>query len=227
MSNGPRTLVYVDGFNLYYGAVKGTELKWLNIVALSRRLLPSHDVLGVKYFTAIVSGKDDPQSPIRQQTFIRALRAIGEIEIFLGLFSSHDVWRPLTVPSVNNPWKEHQFYATSRICAQVVDTKEKGSDVNLAAHLLNDAWLDRYDAAVIISNDSDLATAIELVKQHKKKTIGIVNPRRNKPLTAELNRLADFRHTIRANDLTSCQLPSPIPGTNITKPIEWQTPAKT
>ena len=36
-----RTWVYVDGFNLYYGAVKGTPYKWLNLVELAKRLLPS------------------------------------------------------------------------------------------------------------------------------------------------------------------------------------------
>ena len=36
-------------------------------------------------------------------------------------------------------------------------TEEKGSAVNLAVHLLNDGWLDAYDCAVVISNDSDLA----------------------------------------------------------------------
>ena len=31
-----RTVVYVDGFNLYYGALKGTSWKWLDLVALSQ-----------------------------------------------------------------------------------------------------------------------------------------------------------------------------------------------
>ena len=65
-----RTSVYVDGFNLYYGAVKGTPYKWLD-----------HRILTIKYFTAGVSGKLDPRPPIRQQTYWRAIRshkAIGE-----------------------------------------------------------------------------------------------------------------------------------------------------
>ena len=47
---------------------------------------------------------------------------------------------------------------------QVYKTEEKGSDVNLALHVLNDAWLDQYDCAVIVSNDSDLAESLRLVK---------------------------------------------------------------
>ena len=104
---------------------------------------------------------------------------------------------------------------------QVRDSKEKGSDVNLAAHVLNDAWLISYDVAIIFSNDSDLATAISLVKTHKKKVIGIVNPYRTKGMASELRQLADFKQEIRTKDLSACQFPTPIPGRNIVKPNKW------
>ena len=52
-----RTFVYVDGFNLYYGALKGTPWKWLDLPALFAKVLqPHHDILAVKYFTARISG---------------------------------------------------------------------------------------------------------------------------------------------------------------------------
>jgi hypothetical protein len=40
-----RAIVYVDGFNLYYGALKGTPHRWLDLAALADLLLPDHDVL--------------------------------------------------------------------------------------------------------------------------------------------------------------------------------------
>ena len=50
-----RTFVYVDGFNLYYGALRGTPWKWLDPVALFEKVLQSqHDIVAVKYFTARV-----------------------------------------------------------------------------------------------------------------------------------------------------------------------------
>ena len=56
-----RTVVYIDGFNLYYRALKGTRHKWLDIVALSRAALPSTcNVIRVNYYTARVWG-----APIR------------------------------------------------------------------------------------------------------------------------------------------------------------------
>ena len=70
-----RTYIYVDGFNLYYGAVKNTPYKWLNLKALFRYLLkPQHDIRAIKYFTALVSGKIDPDQLLRQKAFLRAIQ---------------------------------------------------------------------------------------------------------------------------------------------------------
>jgi hypothetical protein len=71
-----RTYIYIDGFNFYYGAVKGTPYKWLDFKALFQKLLsPKHQIQALKYFTALVSGKLDPDQPIRQKTFIRYPRS--------------------------------------------------------------------------------------------------------------------------------------------------------
>jgi uncharacterized LabA/DUF88 family protein len=59
---------------------------------------------------------------------------------------------------------------------EVWKNEEKGSDVNLALQLLNDAWQGAYDCAVVVSNDSDLAEALMLVKQQHRKLIGLVAP---------------------------------------------------
>ena len=57
-----RTIVYVDGFNLYYGALKGTPYRWLDILAMSRKILsPKNQIAGIKYFTArVLSRPDNP-----------------------------------------------------------------------------------------------------------------------------------------------------------------------
>ena len=77
-----RTRVYVDGFNLYYGALKGTPFKWLDPVRLSALLLPrEHAIDRLRYFTARVSGKLDPRAPARQQNYLKALSTLPEIDI--------------------------------------------------------------------------------------------------------------------------------------------------
>ena len=155
-----RTYVYIDGFNLYYRGVKNTPYKWLDLKKLCQRILAkNHKIEKIKYFTAIVSGKTDPQKPLRQQTYIRALeKYIPEIVVYYGHFLTHSAWAVLA-----DPLKEKRK-------VKILKTEEKGSDVNLAVHLLNDAWLDKYDCAVVVSNDSDLAEAIDSEESAEEKS---------------------------------------------------------
>lgn len=105
---------------------------------------------------------------------------------------------------------------------EVWKNEEKGSDVNLALHVLHDAWMDAYDCAVIVSNDSDLAEALRLVKAHHRKRIGLITPGApTRKTSVQLRQHADFMRPIRPRALQECQLPSPIPGTTIHKPAKW------
>lgn len=73
-----RTHVYVDGYNLYFGSLKGTPHKWLNQRALCSALMPQNDIRAIRYFTAQVSGTPhDPDQPNRQQTYFRALQPLA------------------------------------------------------------------------------------------------------------------------------------------------------
>ena len=95
-----KTYVYVDGFNLYYGAVKDTPYKWLDINKLSQLLLPKHSIARIKYFTARVSGRpSDPDQPTRQQLFLRALRTLSNLEIIYGHFLTSETYIPYRWPS--------------------------------------------------------------------------------------------------------------------------------
>lgn len=207
-----RTIVYVDGFNLYYGAVKGTPYKWLDLKAVCQKLLESHNrIVAIKYFTARVSGVADHGKPQRQEIYLRALeRHIPELKIHYGHFLSHVVKALLANPRAGKPRT-----------VEILKTEEKGSDVNIAVHLLNDAWLDVYDCAVVVSNDSDLAESLRLVKQHHRKVIGLIFPRYKGHPSRELMKHADFIKKIRPGVLASSQLPSPIPGTGFHKPVGW------
>jgi len=206
-----RTYIYIDGFNLYYGAVKSTPFRWLDLMSLSRILLqPHHQIRRIKYFTARVSGTStDRSKPDRQDAYLRALKAhIPEIEIYYGHFLQNlkTVW-------LSPPIAGHQS-------ATAIRTEEKGSDVNLAVHLLNDAWKNEYDCAVLVSNDSDLAEALRIVKSELKKMIGLVTPTRFR-VSSELRQYATFAKQIRQTALAASQLPDPIPNTKIYKPPAW------
>ena len=206
-----RTIVYVDGFNFYYGAVRGTPWKWLDPIALFLRVLgPQNALLKVKYFTARVRpSPHDPDVNVRQDAYLRALEAhCPLVELHYGHFLRHRV----SMESANPPPPT----------SEVWKTEEKGSDVNLALQVLNDAWLDAYDCAVVVSNDSDLAESLRLVKAQHGKLIGIVTPGAPVRKTSrQLSQHADFIKPIRSWMLASSQLPDPIPGTTIHKPPRW------
>lgn len=206
-----RTSVYIDGFNLYFRAVKGTKFKWLDLKLLAFNLLqPHHKITSIKYFTAIVSGRFDANQPNRQKTYIRALQKyIPECSVHYGHFLSHEVKMP------NAP--------LTRPCtfSRVYKTEEKGSDVNLAVHLLNDAWLDKFDCAILISNDSDLAEPLRLIRSQTDKMIGLLSPIMKGHPSKELNKHAHFMKRIRKGVLERSQLPDNIPNTTIKKPSTW------
>lgn len=206
-----KTIVYIDGFNFYYRAVKNTKYKWLDFKALFLKLLSANNqIVQIKYFTALVSGKQNPNKPVKQQTYLRALKSyIPEIQIYYGHFLTHEVYAPLADSESNNKK------------VKIIKTEEKGSDVNLAVHLINDAWLKKFDCAVIVSNDSDLAEAMRLVrKHHPNKVLGLVMPGKRHP-SKELMKHANFVKRIRHGILKDSQLPNPIPETNISKPVDW------
>lgn len=255
-----RTRVYVDGFNLYYGAVKGTPLKWLNLVDLTRRLIPpGHTIDKLKYFTARVSGARDPQAPGRQQVYISALRTLPEVEIHFGSFLSKTIWRPLTnlpvagdqidcptpvtLPPGNHKVLAHQqrtlpvgnYPARSgkkkkrrktpkplhdALVAEVHTMEEKGSDVNIAAHLLNDAWKGLFDVGVVISNDTDLVTPIRMVTTERRKEVYVVCPGKW-PIAPQLGTVASHTRHIHRATLAQAQFPERISGTTIQRPANW------
>jgi hypothetical protein len=119
-----RTRIYIDGFNLYFGSLRKTPHKWLNVVAMvGRHLQPHHAIVGTKYFSAKLNPRPhDPDQPLRQETYLRALRTLPDLEIFLGHFLTKNVWMPLAFPLRGGPAN-----------VQVVKTEEKGSDVKFKA----------------------------------------------------------------------------------------------
>lgn len=161
-----KTNIYIDGFNLYYCSLKNTSYKWLDLDKFCQLLLPKNKINRIKYFSAkVIARPDDPDKPVRQQIYWRALGTLPNVEIIEGSFIS----KPIRLPLVKSIGKKTQF-------AEVMKTEEKGSDVNLAVHLLNDAHKNNFDIAVVISNDSDLLEAIKIVKNELHKAVGIVNP---------------------------------------------------
>ena len=204
-----KTNIYVDGFNLYYGAVKSTPYRWLNIAAMCRLLLPHDQINQIKYFTALVDPRPgDPDQRVRQETYLRALATIPNLSIIYGFFLTHEVTMPLAGPSGGY--------------ARVVKTEEKGSDVNIATHLLADGFKNEYELAVVVSNDSDLLLPIRFVTEELGKPVGLFNPQKKHPSVTLLPH-ARFVKRIRTGVLAKSQFPATLTDRNGTfaKPASW------
>jgi uncharacterized LabA/DUF88 family protein len=207
-----RAAVYIDGFNLYYGALKGTPYKWLDVEALARRLTPTDQLVAVRYFTARVRPQpNDPQQPQRQQAYLRALDTLPLVTVHFGHYLSHPTRMPLADPSPGGART-----------VEVIKTEEKGSDVNLATYLLLDAFRDRCDKAVVVTNDSDLREPIRVAESELGVQVVIVNP--HPPLRRSLALRASAMRQLREPAIAACQLPPALTdaqGRTIRKPPTW------
>ncbi len=212
-----RTNVYVDAFNLYYGCLKQTAYRWLDLAALAASLLPNHQINRIRYFTALVTtipGDGDGNQPQRQQLYLRALRTIPSLTIHEGHYLSGTRTMPLAHP----PAHGSKF-------AEVIKMEEKGSDVNLATMLLVDAFRGDFEQALLITNDSDLAMPVEVVRSEIKKPVGIAYPctRPKRVPSAKLRSVATFTRDIRVGALAKCQFPAIVKDAHgtLTKPGSW------
>lgn len=190
-----KTFVYVDGFNLYYGVLKGTSYRWLDLGAFCSKLLPPNKIARIKYFTARIRARPgDPDAPSRQNVYLRALRTNPDLEIIFGHFMANKVRLPR---------------ADGSGFAYVIRTEEKGSDVNIAAHLIADAFRRRFEVAVLVTNDSDLAEPVRIVSQDLGLRIGILSPIKKpfRKASRELTRYSTFVKQIRQGVLRDSQFP--------------------
>ncbi len=201
------TNVYIDGFNMYYGCLKGSQFKWLDPGKLCSILLPQNEIKRIRYFTARISARPgDSGAPRRQQAYIGALRTVPGLTVHFGHFLTSQTFMPNAAPPP--------------AFVRVIKTEEKGSDVNLATYLLADAFRKDAEAFVVVSNDSDLKEPIRLVRHELRAIVGIVNPHERQS-QALLSCKPNFVKQIRPTHLARSQFPAKVPGTKLVRPSVW------
>jgi len=210
--------VYIDGFNLFYGALKGRpHLKWLDLAAFGRALLlPNQELHRVRYFTARVGGRAvDPHLPQRQDTYLRAVASLSEASVHEGYFQT----KPARLPLASSP-------AHAPEIVEVLRTEEKGSDVNLATYLLLDAFREDAEVAVVVSDDYDLKEPLRIVGSALGRTLGVASPRCNPRLGRAVE--ASFYRPVHEATLRECQLPATVEtdGGAISRPADWSSEKK-
>lgn len=205
------TYVYIDNFNMYYGVLKKMpKHKWLNLDAWLKTQLPiaRYDIQKIKLFTAnITAPAHDLQRPVRQAMYFRALNTIPTLEIIKGKY------KPKTL----------NIQVTKTVKIQASTFEEKGTDVNLAVHLVNDAHLNKFDVAVVVSNDSDLAEAVAITARDLHKEVWVINPCLGTPATKLLNKYATHRRDVREASIQASQFSPTLTDTvgTFTKPVGW------
>ena len=207
------TNFYIDGFNLYYRALQGTPFRWLNLQRLAGSLFPRDTIHKVCYFTALITPRpSDPTQPQRQQTYLRALATLPNLEVYYGTFQARIKHRPLVTPLPGLP-----KYVSVR------DSEEKGSDVNLATRLLVDGFNGDYEQAAVVSNDADFAGAMRYVRDGLGLKVSLVNPNLAGESPRQLSGAATYIKRIRRSYLRQSQFPATIRDNvgTITKPASW------
>jgi uncharacterized LabA/DUF88 family protein len=219
----PRTNVYVDGFNLYHGCFDDPNgpragwrrYRWLDLDALCKRVYPGCDINRIRYFTALViPSANNPDCLTRQLAYIRALETIPILTVHRGRFAVTMKRRALADEQTRTAVVPEQK-------VHVMESEEKGSDVNLATYLMLDGFRQEYDQAVVVSNDSDLAEPIRIVRNELDLKVLLLNPR--KSVAFDLQGIADGNKRIREWVLRDSQFPATLNDANgtITKPATW------
>jgi len=143
-----RTIVYIDGFNLHYGALRGTPFGWLDLERLFRLLRPHDDLRKIRYFSALLIGPDR----IAQRAYLRALETLPLVETTLGRFKTKRIRCRVSACRMSGPrrftWPE-----------------EKRTDVTIGVQMVDDAYQEEADRLILVSGDSDLVPAVSLVRE--------------------------------------------------------------
>jgi len=199
-----RINVYIDGFNLYHSTLQHSHpnFRWLNLFELSKRIIShkTEEINAVYYFSALATWRLEKAK--KHLLYINALRTVGVKDI-LGKFTLRDRKCPLC----NNCYQAHE---------------EKKTDINIAITLLADGMKDKFDTALILSGDSDLAPVITKLKMlSPAKKVGIIVPQNQSAMN--LKQHADFFKKIQDKDLKKSLLPEQViyNGKILTAPAGW------
>lgn len=211
----PEAVAYIDGLNFHYGAVRNRPaLKWLNPLVMLQNLLPQETIKGIEYFATIVQHlPTDPDAPVRQGIYFRALCTIPSLTIHEGRMAVR------TKTGVVLPKSAPPQITTIEVF------EEKRTDVNIASHLLLDAFEGRYDTAIVVSNDSDLTTPIEMAVNRLGKRVITVNPYRANRQSSELRRAVTRAiPQINTSVLHAAQFPNRLTDGrgSFTRPRSWR-----
>ncbi len=228
-----RTGVYIDGYNLYYGRLRGSPFKWLDLVALVDDILAKRDqnerLEHVHLFTAhaLANFATHGQASVEAQSaYHRALQAKHgpRFSVTYGKHSYDKSGSLLPEFVAGQPYDR-----AKRV--RVWHLEEKKTDVNLAIRMYRDAAMNCFERIVLVSNDSDAEPALEAIRaDFPHIRIGVIipiPPAHGKPerrVSGSLTNQADWViGSLSDAQLQAAQLPPHVPTAKkpIRKPAHW------
>jgi len=224
-----KTVIYVDGYNLFYGCLKHSSDKWLVVKTLLfdwiiRAQHPDSELVCLKFFTADIKSKvatHGDAAQVAQQSYHRALELLypQHIKIIRGYYSLEKA--------------QLLAYKKPPVKSERVDVwrlEEKQTDVNIALEAYRDAAKGVVQQQVFVSNDTDLSPALAAIREDFGSAIqiGVILPiresRNHRPGNQQLSKHANWtRRHITDFELANSQLPEQIPTKKkpIKKPDYW------
>lgn len=188
------------------------------------------------YCTARIDGASNPSGQADQDVYLKALKDVGSVDhIEYGYYVARVKTAPLATkgpggrPQLVTPqWPvmiqdgSSGQIPNASFMVSYANREEKGSDVNVASHLLLDVLAGAVDSALVISNDSDLRFPLQ--EARKRVPVGLINPSRNQlagalraqPTVGAGNH---WWRQLTATDLSSHQLPNPAG--KYSRPVGW------
>jgi len=209
-----RTIVYIDGFNLYFGLrTQGwRKFLWLNLELLGRSiLLPEQLFVRVNYFTSEITGPADKLA--RQRSYLAAVKSLKTVTIHRGRYQSDmvsciDCGLAMSCPKCKRVW---------------YDNNEKMTDVKIATTMLVDAFQNRFDDAILISGDADQKPTIEEISRlYPSKRVYVCFPPSRK--SYDLERAAYGRIDAMEEHYRKSQFAPVVDtaaGRTVTRPDKW------
>lgn len=203
-----RVIVYIDGFNFYYGLKKNVRWKkyyWLDIVSLFEMFMrPNQELIAVKYFSARV---DDIDQSLRQNAFFQANKENPKFKLILGKYLKKEI--------------------TCFKCGNKIHThEEKETDVRVATQIVADAYQNNCDLVIVVSADSDMIPAIELAMEAGHKVVVYFPPHQYSSNLASMASSKPVQLKQYESRFRQCILPDivhlSIPDFDLNIPPKWK-----
>jgi len=208
MATPKRAIVYIDGYNLYYGLCSQNWRRylWLDVGKLGELIIPpNHKLVCVKFFTARINNPKDRQR--RQTDYLDAVATNKAVRVIEGRH-------------------KRQAYKCRKCDYVNTTTVEKRTDVNIAINMLGDAYDRQFDTAVLVSGDTDFCDLVSMIcgSSHARargKVIVAFPPRR---ANNELRRVATSTFKIGQDKFRKAQFPDALDrgdGYILRRPAKW------